>query len=252
MYLFEYSFEKCRASIMISDFLFLSGGRIISTVFILYIRSFLKQLSSDRSLSGTLVAQISLISTVLGSLVPNLITCLFWRTLSNFACCWSEMFPISSKKRVPPSAASNRPMRSSRASVNAPFLCPNNSLSKSVSVMAPRSTLTNGFDARLECWWMALATRSLPVPFSPSIRILASVGAIFSILKNTSSIDFDSPNSSDPIIELVLAMCCAELLLPFRLSASLSVSISFSLCHGFTTKSAAPSFNERTARSMSP
>ena len=44
------------------------------------------------------------------------------------------MSPISSRNSVPPEASSNLPARASWASVNAPFSCPNSSLSSSVSV----------------------------------------------------------------------------------------------------------------------
>src|SRR5881409_2129294 len=42
-------------------------------------------------------------------------------TRNSFACCGSGRFAISSRNRVPPSASSNRPTRSSFASVKAPF-----------------------------------------------------------------------------------------------------------------------------------
>jgi len=46
--------------------------------------------------------------------------------------------PISSRKRVPPSATLNKPIFSSIAPVKAPFLCPNNSLSSKFSEIAPQ------------------------------------------------------------------------------------------------------------------
>jgi hypothetical protein len=39
--------------------------------------------------------------------------------------------------------------------------------------------VTNARSARRECLWMALAISSLPVPVSPEIRTVASVGAYF-------------------------------------------------------------------------
>jgi hypothetical protein len=48
------------------------------------------------------------------------------------------MSPISSKKRVPPSATLKSPCLSSVAPVNEPFLCPNNSLSIKFSDIAPQ------------------------------------------------------------------------------------------------------------------
>ena len=46
--------------------------------------------------------------------------------------------------RVPPSAISNSPGFVRSAPVNAPFSCPNSSLSNSVSVMAAQLTAMNG------------------------------------------------------------------------------------------------------------
>ena len=51
------------------------------------------------------------------------------RMRSSFACAASCRSPISSRKIVPPSASSNLPRRSAAAPVNAPFSCPNSSLS---------------------------------------------------------------------------------------------------------------------------
>ena len=78
---------------------------------------------------------------------------------------------------MPPCAISNRPLRSTRASVNAPRTCPNISLSNSVDGTPPRFTLTNGLPTRRLLRWIASATSSLPVPLSPVTRTDASVGA---------------------------------------------------------------------------
>ena len=51
---------------------------------------------------------------------------------------------ISSKKNVPPSASSKRPLRALTAPVNDPLAWPKSSLSSSVSVMAAQLTGTNG------------------------------------------------------------------------------------------------------------
>ena len=53
---------------------------------------------------------------------------------------------------MPPSAASKRPIRSRRAPVKLPRTWPKNSLSKSVSGIAPQFTLTIGLPLRpLHC-----------------------------------------------------------------------------------------------------
>ncbi len=69
-------------------------------------------------------------------------------TRSSLACWRMGTLPISSRKMVPLSASSKRPMRSVRASVNAPFTCPKSSLSKVPSGNAPVLTATSGMEAR--------------------------------------------------------------------------------------------------------
>ena len=74
----------------------------------------------------------------------------------------------SSRKRVPPSAASNRPARSRSAPVKAPRICPNSSDSSKVSVRPEQFTERKGRRLRWLNSWMARATSSFPVPDSPS------------------------------------------------------------------------------------
>ena len=69
-------------------------------------------------------------------------------TRRSFACCCKEIFAISSRKSVPWCANSKHPIRSALASVNAPFTCPNNSLSNRPSGKPPALTATNVFFAR--------------------------------------------------------------------------------------------------------
>ena len=76
------------------------------------------------------------------------------------------MSPISSKKRVPLSEASNRPSLLESAPVNAPFSCPNNSDSSNSEGMAEQFTLIKLPDLS-EKSWIAFATTSLPHPVSP-------------------------------------------------------------------------------------
>ncbi len=98
------------------------------------------------------------------------------------------MSPTSSRNSVPPWAYSNLPMRSLEASVKAPFTWPNSSLSSMCSLSAAQFSATNGFFFRGLFWWIAWATSSLPVPVSPWISTLASVGAIRGSLSITSFI----------------------------------------------------------------
>ena len=87
--------------------------------------------------------------------------------------------PSSSMNSELPLAASNFPGRLSWASVKAPRSCPNSSLSNSDSLMAPISTFSIGRAPRGERRCISRASISLPVPFSPVIRMLASVRATF-------------------------------------------------------------------------
>ena len=87
----------------------------------------------------------------------------------------------SSRKSVPPSEASMRPVLSRTAPVNEPFLCPKSSLSTKDSGIAPQLIGTKGAPARLPEKWMARATTSLPVPLSPEmIEILDEMRVISS------------------------------------------------------------------------
>ena len=61
-------------------------------------------------------------------------------------------------------------------------MCPNSSLSISSPGIAAQFTSTNGLLARGDSRWIARATSSLPVPFSPVMSTRASVGATFSML----------------------------------------------------------------------
>ena len=88
-------------------------------------------------------------------------------TRSSFTCTALLVSPISSRKSVPPSAASKSPFLSLTAPVNEPLTCPNSSLSSSVSVRAPQLIDTSGRARRGLCAWIARATSSLPVPLSP-------------------------------------------------------------------------------------
>ena len=89
------------------------------------------------------------------------------------------MSPISSRKIVPPFAASNMPTRRASAPVNAPFSWPKSSLSSSSFGIAAQFTATNGFARRALRWCSACATSSLPVPLSPRTSTDRSVSATF-------------------------------------------------------------------------
>ena len=127
------------------------------------------------SLKFPLVAEITRTSTDRVSLEPSCSKVRSCRTRSIFT--WQEgsRSPISSRNMVPPFAISNLPLRSCRASVNAPLRSPNISLSNRVEEIPPMFTLMNGPSLRWLLRWMASAMSSLPVPLSPVIRTDASV-----------------------------------------------------------------------------
>src|SRR3984957_5859429 len=66
------------------------------------------------------------------------------------------------------------------APVNAPFSCPNSSLSSSPVGMAAQFIFTNVRSLRRLRSWMARAISSLPVPVSPSSSTVESLGATVS------------------------------------------------------------------------
>ncbi len=94
-----------------------------------------------------LVAATTRTSTVRRWLEPSTSKVRSCSTRSSFTCDAGSRSPISSRKIVPPLAISKRPLRSWRASVNAPRTWPNISLSNSDDEMPPRFTFTNGASA---------------------------------------------------------------------------------------------------------
>ncbi|MNN49137.1 hypothetical protein D3C81_1636460 [compost metagenome] len=111
---------------------------------------------------------------------------------------------------MPPSAASTRPARPALAPVNAPFSWPNSSDSIRLSGMAAQFTEIIGAFARFDRLCSARATSSLPVPDSPWINTLESVGATLRILLYRSCIGGQEPMM--PISPLLLST--ADLPLP--------------------------------------
>jgi len=71
------------------------------------------------------------------------------------------------EEQRPPLASSKRPRRCVMAPVNAPFSCPNSSLSSSPVGMAAQLSVTKGACAAALRWCSARASSSLPVPVSP-------------------------------------------------------------------------------------
>jgi hypothetical protein len=75
--------------------------------------------------------------------------------------------PISSRKSVPPSAASTRPGRRAGRAVEGALLVAEELALDEASGNAAHCTRTNGPSRAAPPWWMARAATSLPVPLSP-------------------------------------------------------------------------------------
>ena len=65
------------------------------------------------------------------------------------------------------------------------------------SVMAPASTATIGFPLRRLWKWISRARTSLPVPFSPVMSTVASVGAILSMVLRMAAMGLELPQNMD-------------------------------------------------------
>ena len=106
-------------------------------------------------------------------------------TRSSLACVSIGTLPISSKKIVPLSASSNSPFLAATAPVKAPLRWPNRFDSSRSGGRLPEFTVTKGWSARGEPAWRARAASSLPVPLSPSTRIVVRLSAAWAINSNT-------------------------------------------------------------------
>ena len=100
-------------------------------------------------------------------------------TRSRRACSPGLASPISSRNRIPPSAASKSPPRLSYAPVKAPRIWPNSSRSSRSGAMAAQLRGMNGPLTRGPSLWNARAISSLPVPVSPVIRAGLSFSTFF-------------------------------------------------------------------------
>ena len=173
------------------------------------------------------------------------------RTRSIFGCSAGGSSPISSRKIVPPSPCWNLPRRFSRAPVKAPFAWPNSSLSNRVSGMAAQFTVTSGRSRRALCSWMARATSSFPVPFSPTRRMPASVGATRAIVSARRRIGGEVPSSRPPSPDSSASRRFSSSR-RVRRRAFDTASRMRSTAGGFSMKSRAPSLTARTAVSIVP
>ena len=150
-----------------------------------------------------------------------------------------DISPISSRKSVPPLAASNRPTREAMAPLKAPFLWPNSSLSSSVSGSAPQLIDTKGRAARDDCRWMLRATSSLPVPLSPCTSTGLSLPATRVITASTSRISALAPTTFGSPSRRMMTSFSAEFSRrsAFFSKALATTSRSSAFLHGLVMKS---------------
>src|SRR5438094_2713623 len=148
-----------------------------------------------------LVAQITRTSMGWETFEPSRSTLRSCSTRKSLACSGRGRSPISSRKSVPPLAASKRPRRIWLAPVNAPFSCPKSSSSIRDSGKAQAEKATNGLSARWLRLWIALATTPLPVPLSPVMSTLVWTPATLPTTSFTCSIGSLLPSSPSTCME---------------------------------------------------
>ena len=132
-----------------------------------------------------LVAAMIRVSTFFVSTPPRRMNSRSWITRNSFAWVSTGTLPISSKKIVPLSASSKSPFLAATAPVNAPLRWPNRFDSSRSGGRLPEFTVTKGWSARGEPACRARAASSLPVPLSPSTRIVVRLIAACVISSNT-------------------------------------------------------------------
>ena len=197
------------------------------------------------------VAAMTRTSTRTRCVLPTGSTTWSCSTRSTLACVFRLMSPISSRKIVPPSAASNFPRRSVTAPVNAPRVWPNSSDSISSSGIAAQLTSMNGPPWRLLRPWIDRATSSLPVPFSPNTSTRPLVGAAIATCSRNWTIASLSPTMVRRRSTRARRSRFSASRVRCRMALRTTRTV-FSSESGFSTKSYAPILIARTADSMLP
>ncbi len=87
------------------------------------------------------------------SVAPTGITSRSCTARSSLTWVAGDISPTSSRKKVPPLAATKSPCLSRTAPVKEPLVCPKSSDSSSVSGSAPQLMETKGPSTRSECSW---------------------------------------------------------------------------------------------------
>src|SRR5262249_54185804 len=121
-----------------------SGGMRMIATLSRWKRSSRNSPSRTAASRSRLVAAITCTSTRRPEVAPIRRTSFSSMTFRNLDCSGAVMWPISSRKMVPPSAVSKRPARAAFASVNAPFSWPKSSASTRFSGSAVQLTSMKG------------------------------------------------------------------------------------------------------------
>src|SRR5690606_4543360 len=108
------------------------------------------------------------------------------------------------RNSVPVCARSKQPMLREMAPVKAPFSWPKSSRSASDGEIAPQLIARNGAPARALLLCTVRAMTAFPLPLSPTLRTLASVGAARTTARAISKAGRERPsNLDDGIMEQV-------------------------------------------------
>ncbi len=150
------------------------------------------------------MAAIRRTSVWISLLLPRRSNSCSCNTRSSFGCSSSGISPTSSRNSELLSASSKRPMRWALAPVNAPRSWPKRSLSSRPAGIAAQFIFTIRRLLRPLRLWMARAISSLPVPVSPRISTVLSLGATISTCLRTLNIaslrPMISPNSPSTLL----------------------------------------------------
>src|SRR5262245_10746918 len=183
-----------------------SGGSLIVWTASRWKKSSRTRRSARAASRSSFVAAITQTSTGSGRVLPSRRTSPCSSADRSLPCADGESKPTSSRKSTPRVASWKRPGLDCRASVNAPRSYPNSSASIRFSGTAAQLMSTNGACARGPNRWMSRATRPLPLPVSPWIRMRggrdarAHASKSRSTCPRTSTIAGLSPSSSAPSV----------------------------------------------------
>src|SRR6058998_78863 len=166
----QVTIRRCSTSAGMSDNRSRSAGTRTTWTLSRKYTSSRKRLARTSASRSRFVAATTRAVTATVRFPPSRVICRCSMTRSSFACAARGSSPISSRNNVPPDAASNAPLRSAPAPVNAPRSWPNSSSSTRFSGMAAALSAMNGPAGFAPKRCSSRATSSFPDPLSPTIR----------------------------------------------------------------------------------